>query len=128
MTLQGNIALVTGASRGIGKAIAVELAQQGAAVVGTATSKQGADSITGYLKELAGASEVLGVELDVANQESIQNCLSVVESTMGSLPTILVNNAGVTADNLFLRMKTQEWDQVIATNLSGVFSFDESLY
>jgi 3-oxoacyl-[acyl-carrier protein] reductase len=115
MNLENQVALVTGASRGIGKAIALELARQGAKVVGTATSEAGAAAITDYLKEFGGKGLVLNVT-DAAN------CAAVVEDTQksfGSL-SILVNNAGITQDNLAMRMKDEEWDSVIATNLTAV--------
>jgi 3-oxoacyl-[acyl-carrier protein] reductase len=107
MNLENQVALVTGASRGIGKAIAIELARQGAKVVGTATSAAGAEAISAYLLE-AGAAAA--------------NCAAVVDDvqkTVGSL-AILVNNAGITQDQLAMRMKDEEWDSVIATNLTAV--------
>jgi 3-oxoacyl-[acyl-carrier protein] reductase len=115
MNLDKQVALVTGASRGIGKAIALELARQGAKVVGTATSEAGAQAITDYLKEFGGKGVVLNVT-DAAN------CAAVVDDaqkSFGSL-SILVNNAGITQDNLAMRMKDEEWDSVIATNLTAV--------
>jgi 3-oxoacyl-[acyl-carrier protein] reductase len=115
MNLENQVALVTGASRGIGKAIAMELARQGARVVGTATTAGGADAISAYLAEFGGKGVVLNVT-DAAN------CAAVVEDvqkTVGSL-SILVNNAGITQDQLAMRMKDEEWDSVIATNLSAV--------
>lgn len=118
MPNQQKIALVTGATRGIGKAIALTLAKQGAVVTGTATSESGADTIRTYLAEagLTGSAIVL----DVTNPDSVQHMLATMEQNSGS-PEILVNNAGITRDNLLLRMKDDEWDQVIATNLSAVF-------
>jgi 3-oxoacyl-[acyl-carrier protein] reductase len=115
MNLENQVALVTGASRGIGKAIALELARQGAKVVGTATSEAGAQAITEYLNEFGGKGVVLNVT-DAAN------CAAVVEDaqkSFGSL-SILVNNAGITQDNLAMRMKDEEWDSVISTNLTAV--------
>ncbi|NNG22032.1 3-oxoacyl-ACP reductase FabG [Telluria aromaticivorans] len=115
MNLQNQVALVTGASRGIGKAIALELARQGAKVVGTATSEAGAQAITDYLAEFGGKGLVLNVT-DAAN------CAAVVDEVQkgyGSLG-ILVNNAGITQDNLAMRMKDDEWDSVISTNLTAV--------
>ncbi len=115
MNLQNQVALVTGASRGIGKAIALELARQGAKVVGTATSESGAQAISDYLGEFGGKGVVLNV-LDAAR------CAEVVDEVQkgyGSL-SILVNNAGITQDNLAMRMKDDEFDNVIATNLTAV--------
>jgi 3-oxoacyl-[acyl-carrier protein] reductase len=116
--LQGQIALVTGASRGIGRAIAVELARQGATVVGTATSEAGAAAISDYLAAVrpdAGRGLVLNVN-------EVASCSAIVEQVQkefGGL-SILVNNAGITQDQLAMRMKDEEWDSVIATNLSAV--------
>lgn len=109
--LDKKVVLVTGASRGIGRAIAQQLAQQGATVFGTATSAQGAASIDEF---------GTGLVLDVTNQQSIDATLSAMTEKAG-MPEILVNNAGITADNLFMRMKDDEWDKVISANLSGVF-------
>ncbi|HIE39957.1 MAG TPA: 3-oxoacyl-ACP reductase FabG [Thiomicrorhabdus sp.] len=118
MMLTGKVAFVTGASRGIGKAIALELASQGAIVIGTATSESGADNISTYLKE-AGA-QGSGKCLNVTNGEMITSVLAEVTKEFG-VPTILVNNAGITRDNLLMRMKDDEWDDIIQTNLSSVF-------
>lgn len=109
--LEQKVALVTGASRGIGKAIAQQLAQQGITVVGTATTEAGAAMINEFAN---------GMVLDVTSQESIDNLLTTMAAKFG-MPTILVNNAGITADNLFIRMKDDEWDKVINANLTGVF-------
>ncbi|MDH5502216.1 MAG: 3-oxoacyl-ACP reductase FabG, partial [Gammaproteobacteria bacterium] len=114
-TLGGQVALVTGASRGIGAAIAASLAAAGARVVGTATSDSGAASIS---ESLGGKGR--GIVLDIADPESVDAAFADIQTTEGA-PTIVVNNAGITRDNLLLRMKTEEWDAVIATNLSGVF-------
>jgi 3-oxoacyl-[acyl-carrier protein] reductase len=115
MNLQNQVALVTGASRGIGKAIAIELARQGAKVVGTATTEAGADAITAYLSEFGGKGMVLNVT-DAAQCASI---IDEVGKNVGGI-AILVNNAGITQDQLAMRMKDDEWDSVIATNLSAV--------
>lgn len=115
MNLENQVALVTGASRGIGKAIALELARQGAKVVGTATSGAGAEAIGAYLAEFGGKGVVLNVT-DAANCAAV---VDDVQKSFGSL-SILVNNAGITQDNLAMRMKDEEWDSVISTNLSAV--------
>ena len=118
MFLKGQIALVTGASRGIGQAIAVELGRQGAQVVGTSTSQAGAAKITAALKEnnISGQGEIL----DVNSAESVTAALSSVEKSIGA-PTILVNNAGITRDNLLLRMTEDEWDDILNTNLKSAY-------
>lgn len=108
---QKKIALVTGASRGIGRAIAQQLAAQGLTVVGTATTETGVASINEF---------ALGLLLDIKNQHSIDTMLQTMAEKVG-MPDILVNNAGITADNLIMRMKDDEWDNVIAANLSGTF-------
>lgn len=113
--LAGEVALVTGASRGIGAAIAQALANAGATVVGTATSQGGADEISRSLGDKG-----RGIVLNVADEMSVQTALKDVQGTEGN-PTVLVNNAGITRDNLLMRMKQDEWDDVIATNLTGLF-------
>lgn len=113
--LAGETALVTGASRGIGAAIAAALAGAGATVVGTATSEAGADGIGRTLGDRG-----RGVVLNIADDNSVQTALADIQAAEGH-PTILVNNAGITRDNLLMRMKAEEWDDVLATNLSGVF-------
>ncbi|KAF3997954.1 3-oxoacyl-ACP reductase FabG [Glaciimonas immobilis] len=116
--LQGQVALVTGASRGIGRAIAIELARRGATVVGTATSEAGATAITAYLNsdELGGGK---GVVLNVNDAPACAAVVDMVQKEFGSL-AILVNNAGITHDQLAMRMKDEEWDAVILTNLTAV--------
>ena len=112
------VALVTGASRGIGRAIALELGKQGMTVIGTATSDAGAEAISAYLQK-AGITGT-GMCADVGNDESVSALVSGIGEQF-SMPTVLVNNAGVTRDNLLMRMKTDEWDTVINTNLSSMY-------
>jgi 3-oxoacyl-[acyl-carrier protein] reductase len=119
--LAGQVALVTGASRGIGAAIAAMLAAAGARVVGTATSEKGAAAISDSL-----ADNGRGIVLDVSNDESVQAALKDIQDNEGA-PTIVVNNAGITRDNLLMRMKPEEWDDVISTNLSGVFRVSKAV-
>ena len=118
--LQGETALVTGASRGIGAAIAAALAAAGATVVGTATSEGGAAAISDSL-----GTSGRGVVLNIADDDSVQAAIKNIQAEEGS-PTILVNNAGITRDNLLMRMKNEEWDDVIATNLSGAFKMSKA--
>lgn len=118
MSLSGKIAFVTGASRGIGKAIALDLAANGATVIGTATSDSGAEKISAYLTE-AGA-QGSGKCLNVTEPDMIANVLDEINKEYGA-PTILVNNAGITRDNLLMRMKDDEWDAIMQTNLTSVF-------
>ncbi len=113
--LAGEIALVTGASRGIGAAIAAALTAAGATVVGTATSEGGAAAISEALGDTG-----RGVVLNIADEDSVQIAIKNMQENEGS-PTIVVNNAGITRDNLLMRMKADEWDDVLATNLSGVY-------
>ncbi|MDH4006040.1 MAG: SDR family NAD(P)-dependent oxidoreductase, partial [Gammaproteobacteria bacterium] len=113
--LDGEVALVTGASRGIGAAIAAALAGAGATVIGTATSESGARAIGEALGDRG-----RGVVLNIADDESVEAALNDIQANEGT-PTVLVNNAGITRDNLLMRMKPDEWNEVIATNLSGVY-------
>ena len=124
MSLQGKVALVTGASRGIGQAIAFELGRQGAVVIGTATSEAGAARIGEALKEqgIQGA----GMLLDVASSESVEAVLEQIQKDFGAV-TVLVNNAGITRDNLMLRMKDDEWFDVINTNLNSLFRLSKAV-
>lgn len=117
--LAGKVALVTGASRGIGRAIAVELAKLGAKVaVNYSGSEAKALEVVDEIK--ASGSEAVAIQANVADGDSVQNMVKQVIETFGSLD-ILVNNAGITRDNLLMRMKEEEWDDVISTNLKGVF-------
>lgn len=116
--LENQVALVTGASRGIGKAIAIGLAKAGAKVIGTATTESGAAAITAYLEELAPGSGK-GVAFNVNDVERTSSLVDEIQKEFGSL-SILVNNAGITQDQLAMRMKEEEWDSVISTNLTSV--------
>ncbi|WP_410678925.1 3-oxoacyl-ACP reductase FabG [Avibacterium paragallinarum] len=119
--MQGKIALVTGATRGIGRAIAEELSAKGAFVIGTATSEKGADSISAYLGEKG-----KGLVLNVADQQSIEAVLAQIKAEFGDID-ILVNNAGITRDNLLMRMKEEEWFDILQTNLTSVFHLSKAM-
>lgn len=119
--MQGKIALVTGATRGIGKAIAQELAAKGSTVIGTATSPQGAETISAYLGE-----QGCGMVLNVTDIESINQLLAQIKQQYGEID-ILVNNAGITRDNLLMRMKDEEWFDIMQTNLTSVYHLSKAM-
>lgn len=123
MSLSQEIALVTGASRGIGRAIALELGRRGAVVIGTATTEGGAQQISQALQENDIRGE--GMVLNVTDPSSIETVLAAVEKAHGA-PTILVNNAGITRDNLLMRMKDEEWDAILDTNLTSVYRLSKA--
>jgi 3-oxoacyl-[acyl-carrier protein] reductase len=116
--LQNQIALITGTSRGIGKAIALKLGKDGATVVGTATTDEGAESISNYLNEAGIKGK--GIVLNVNDTDQIKNLFTEIRKEFGEV-TILVNNAGITRDDLLVRMKDEKWDEVIGTNLKAIF-------
>ena len=122
MSFDEKIVLVTGATRGIGRAIALRLGSEGATIVGTATSEAGAKSITEYLREanIAGS----GMVLNVTDPDSIEAVVAETESIYGA-PSILVNNAGITRDNLLIRMKDDDWDDIISTNLTPIYKLSK---
>lgn len=122
--LEGRIALVTGASRGIGRGIALALGDRGATVLGTATSESGASGITAYLSESGVRGR--GAILDVRDTAGVDTLVTGIEKEFGAVG-ILVNNAGVTQDNLAIRMKEEEWDSVIDTDLSSVFRLSKAV-
>jgi 3-oxoacyl-[acyl-carrier protein] reductase len=123
MSIANKIAVVSGASRGIGKAIALELGKRGVTVIGTATSEAGATQISAYLQEAGIKGR--GLVLDAGSDASVEAFAKLVQDQFGTVE-ILVNNAGITRDNLMLRMKEDEWDAVINTNLTSVFRLTRS--
>jgi len=122
MNLENEIVLVTGASRGIGKAIAETLAAAGATVIGTATSDGGAEKITEYLSPKGGK----GMCLNVADDESIQSVIKAIKDEFGAI-SILVNNAGITRDSLLMMMKDDQWNDIIQTNLTSIFKLSKAV-
>lgn len=124
MSLQGKVALVTGASRGIGQAIALQLGAQGAIVIGTATSEKGAQSISQTLQD--NNVQGTGMLLNVCDADSVSATLERIQEEFGA-PLILVNNAGITRDNLMLRMKDDEWFDVIDTNLHSLYRMSKAV-
>ena len=122
--LDGKLVLVTGATRGIGKAIALTLGNSGATVIGTATTESGADNISKVFAENKISGK--GMKLDVTDNEQVSNLVKNIGEDFGSVD-ILVNNAGITRDNILLRMKEDEWEDIINTNLSSIYKMSKSV-
>ncbi len=124
MTEKAKVALVTGASRGIGQAIALTLGKQGVFVVGTATTESGAEKISAAFKD-AGI-EGKGMVLNVSESDSIDGLMAQIKDDFGNTPDILINNAGITRDNLLMRMKDDEWDSILQTNLTSIYRLSKA--
>ncbi len=124
MSMQGEIALVTGASRGIGKCIAMALGEQGATVIGTATSVKGAEAISAYMQEAD--IKGIGMTLNVTDADSVAKVLKTITDDHGAI-SVLVNNAGITRDNLLMRMKDDEWNDIIDTNLTSIYRLSKAM-
>jgi len=124
MTEQSKLVLITGASRGIGKAIAIALGQQGHTLVGTATSENGATKISEYFA--AEGIKGQGMVVNVADSDSIVQLLAAIKEAYGATPDILVNNAGITRDNLLMRMKDDEWESILQTNLTSIYRLSKA--
>ncbi len=122
--MESRIALVTGASRGIGQACALALAKQGMTVIGTATSDKGAEAITAYMQ--AAGAKGRGMKLNVTDAAEVEAVIAAIEKEYGGI-AVLVNNAGITRDNLLMRMKDEEWDDIMATNLTSVFRLSRAV-
>jgi len=122
--LDGKLVLVTGASRGIGKAIALTLGEAGATIIGTATTESGADNISKVFSDNKISGK--GIKLDVTDNEQISELLKSITADFGSVD-ILVNNAGITRDNILIRMKEDEWDDIINTNLSSIYKMSKGV-
>ena len=121
--MSDKIALVTGASRGIGQAIALQLGKDGFSVIGTSTTQSGAVSITGYLDDAGIGGE--GMVLDVTSSESVTAVIKTISEKYAA-PLVLVNNAGIAKDNILMRMKEDEWNDVVSTNLSSIYRLSKS--